>query len=359
VFAIGILSIVLVLGGIIAVQTSFALNGGPLTPDCTEALTITRGDETRLTRGGLGVCHIVEGLRSPWQTGLLAGGSVLGAAAILAGFGGYRNMPSKRMREQCIAGAVLGIQALLLAALIFWFRSGDIFIFVREFLNIDVLQGSMAGFITGAKNTMLLATVGELGGIVLGLFLAVLNLSARRVVRAPARLYINVFRGTPLLLQLSIFYFGLVLGLGIRLSSLQVAMLVFSLNTAAYAAEVFRAGIQSVEKGQMEAARSLGMTYLQAMRYSIVPQAVRRVIPPLMNEFVILIKDTALIIVLGLQFNELDLYNFGRQGYSSTANATYFVAVGLGYLVVTLPLIRLVSAVETRLRSGLLGAGKA
>ena len=84
------------------------------------------------------------------------------------------------------------------------------------------------------------------------------------------------------------------------MGAFRVAIIVFSLNTGAYAAEVFRAGIQSIERGQIEAARSLGMSYMQAMRYAIVPQAVRRVIPPLMNEFVILIKDTALIVVLGL-----------------------------------------------------------
>ena len=132
-------------------------------------------------------------------------------------------------------------------------------------------------------------------------------------------------------------------------------MLIFSLNTGAYAAEVFRAGIQSIERGQMEAARGLGFSYLQAMRYSVVPQAVRRVIPPLMNEFVILIKDTSLVVVLGLALNQLDLYSFSRQGYSDTFNATFFVGAAIGYLLITLPLIRIVNVVEKRLRSGLVG----
>jgi ABC-type amino acid transport system permease subunit len=103
----------------------------------------------------------------------------------------------------------------------------------------------------------------------------------------------------------------------------------------------------------MEAARSLGMSYPQAMRYAIVPQAVRRVIPPLMNEFVILIKDTSLIIVLGLSTAQQDLYNFAREGFSDTFNATFYVGAAIGYLIVTLPLIGLVNAVERRLRSGL------
>lgn len=200
-----------------------------------------------------------------------------------------------------------------------------------------------------------LAIVGEVGGIILGLILAMMVLSHQRAVRAPARAYINFFRGTPLIWQLSVFYFGISLGLGLRVGAFRSAMIVFALNTAAYASEVFRAGIQSIERGQLEAARSLGMTYLQAMRYAIVPQAVRRVIPPLLNEFVILIKDTSLILVLGLLATEFDLYSVAREGYSDTFNATFFVAAAFGYLAVTLPLIRAVNLVEKRLRSGLVG----
>ena len=104
---------------------------------------------------------------------------------------------------------------------------------------------------------------GELGGIVIGLVLGVLALSSRRVVRAPARIYINFFRGTPLIWQLVTGYFMLLFGFGIRLSTFVVAIIIFALNTGAYAAEVFRAGIQSIERGQMEAARSMGMSYFR------------------------------------------------------------------------------------------------
>jgi polar amino acid transport system permease protein len=107
----------------------------------------------------------------------------------------------------------------------------------------------------------------------------------------------------------------------------------------------------------MEAARGLGFSYLQAMRYAIVPQAVRRVIPPLLNEFVILIKDTALVTVLGLLANQYELYVTAQNGYSETFNGTFFVAAAIGYLAVTLPLIRLVNAVERKLRSGLVSVG--
>ena len=97
------------------------------------------------------------------------------------------------------------------------------------------------------------------------------------------------------------------------------------------------------------------LTYLQAMRFAIVPQAVRRVIPPLLNEFVILIKDTSLVVILGLPLQQLDLFGAAQQGYSATASATYFVAVSAGYLLITLPMIWIVNRVERRLHSGLVG----
>ena len=198
-----------------------------------------------------------------------------------------------------------------------------------------------------------------LASVAIGVVLALFAISSRRIVRAPARAYINFFRGTPLLWQLSVFYFGFSLGLGLNLGTVATGLVVFSLNTGAYAAEVFRAGIQSVERGQIEAARSLGMTYLQAMRYAIIPQAVRRVIPPLMNEFVILIKDTSLIFVLGLVIGHEDLFSFAQDGYASTYSATWFVGAAIGYLAITLPLIGLVNALERRLRSGLVGVAGA
>lgn len=353
ILASGFVALGAVLGGTILVQIYYALAGGDLTPRCIEELSV--GVERELPRGALGICHILEGLRSPAQTFLLLAGIGIGLGAIVVGFGSFKRMPSKRMREQCIAGAVLGIQAVALALVLLWFRSGDTATFTRNFLNFELLQGRIPDFLNGAKNTIILAFGGEFGGIVIGLILAVLVLSKRQVVRAPARVYINFFRGTPLIWQLSVFYFGFTLGFNMKISAFTVGLIVFSLNTGAYAAEVFRAGIQSIERGQMEAARSLGMTYMQAMRYAIVPQAVRRVIPPLMNEFVILIKDTSLIVVLGLLEEQYELFTTARSGYSEFGNATFFVAAALGYLAVTLPLIRVVNAVERRLRSGMVG----
>jgi polar amino acid transport system permease protein len=350
VFATGIGALVAVVIGTAAVQVGYAIRGGGLTAPCRTA------GLTRKITGSQGVCHIVEAARSDLATLLVAVGMGLGAVAIAVGFSIYRRMDSKRKREHAVAGAVLGIQAVVLSGALLWFRSSHLFLtFVKDFLNFTLLKGQVGSFVTGAKNTLLLALGGEAGGIALGLVLAMFVVSSRRVVRAPARAYVNFFRGTPLIWQLSFFYFGISLGLGVNLGTYKTAILVFALNTGAYAAEVFRAGIQSIERGQLEAARGLGLSYIQAMRHVIVPQAVRRVIPPLMNEFVILIKDTALIIIIGVTLAQRELFITATDGYSETFNATFFVAAAIGYLVVTLPLIRLVNAVERRLRSGLVG----
>jgi polar amino acid transport system permease protein len=345
---LGIASIAVVLGGLAFVQANYALSDRTLTQDCIDL---------RLTpeiHGALAVCNMVEGVRSTQQSALLYGGIALGAAAMALGWGTYRRMDTRRRREQAITGAILGLEGIVVAAIILWLREGRPDLFAKNFLNFELLGPYFPGpFVRAMKNTVMLAFVGEAGGIVIGLLLAIMTLSQRRAARAPARTYINFFRGTPLIWQLATAQAVFLLGFETRRSATTIGMIVFALNTGAYAAEVFRAGIQSIERGQIEAARSLGMTYFQAMRYAIVPQAIRRVIPPLMNEFVILIKDTALIIVIGLLAHEEELFQWARTGQSDTFNATFYTATALGYLAITLPLIRLVNMVEKRLRSGL------
>src|SRR5688572_25267717 len=350
IFWLGILAVAAVLGGTVLVQLNYALSGRVMTQHC---LDVGLSNENP---GHLGVCNIVEALRSSEETVLLFGGIVLAMVAMALGWGTQARMDTRRRREQAITGAILGLMALVVALVILYFRGGRPELFAKHFLNFEVVGEHFPGaFFWAMKNTVVLAFVGEIGGIAIGLILSILALSQRRAARAPARTYINFFRGTPLIWQLATFYFLLLFGFELKLSAFTVGMIVFALNTGAYAAEVFRAGIQSIEQGQIEAARSLGMTYLQAMRFAIVPQAIRRVIPPLMNEFVILIKDTALVSVLGLLAHQLELFTWAQRGVSDTFHATFYTATALGYLVVTLPLIRLVNAVERRLRSGLVG----
>jgi His/Glu/Gln/Arg/opine family amino acid ABC transporter permease subunit len=356
IFAVGIAALLIVIGGVGVTQYVYHSGGREISPGCAQRLTIKLPEEEpRLAQGGESVCRTVDALKSDMQAGLLIAGLVVAVVAIAGGFGLYRRLPTRRQRNHSIAGAVLGIQAVLLAVILLWFRSGDVLIFARNFFNFTFLEGSMDGFIRGAKNTLLLAFAGEALGVAIGLSLALLMISKHRVVRAPATGYINFFRGTPLIWQLAFFSALFLLGFQWRDAVFEQAIIIFGLNMGAYSAEVFRAGIQSVEKGQTEAARSLGMTYLQSMGYVIVPQAVRRVIPPLMNEFVILIKDTSLITVLGLTADQYDIFTFSRSFFSDSRNATIFLGTATAYLVVTLPLIKLVNSVEKRLRSGLVG----
>ncbi len=301
--------------------------------------------------------NLTEGLTSATTQAVLIAACVVGAAVLVVGWLGYRRMPTKISRVEAVTGAVLGGQAIVLGAVLLWFVNGDVDKVARNYLDFQVVKPYVGEFAIGLKNTLVLAFAGEAFGIVLGLILAIFTISKIPVVRAPARIYINVFRGTPLVLQLVIIGIGLPIGLGVNIDTYTAGIIAFSLNTGAYAAEVFRAGIQSIERGQLEAARGLGMTYLQSMRYAVVPQAVRRVVPPLMNEFVILIKDTALILVLGLSANQRDLMNVGQQAQNNTFNPTFFVITGIAYLIVTLPLIRIVNVVEKRMRSGLVGVG--
>lgn len=300
---------------------------------------------------------LAEGLASPELRMLLWVGAAFGVAAIVTGSSWYRNQPTKVSLEESAAGAILGMQTVALTAFLLWFVSGEVETFAFNYLKFDEISPLVPDFIQGAKNTVILAFSSELFGIVLGIGLAVFAISKRAVVRAPARIYINFFRGTPLVWQLTFIGIAAPIGLGINLSVFQAAIIALSLNAGAYTAEVFRAGIQSIDRGQLEAARGLGMSYMQAMRYSILPQAVRRVIPPLMNEFVILIKDTSLIIVLGLSTGQRDLMSVAHQAVSNSFNPSPYLAAALGYLIITLPCIRLVNVLEGRLRSGLVGIG--
>jgi len=304
------------------------------------------------------VDSLIRGLKSHELDAVLFAVMGIGAAAAIVGLLGLQRMETKVSREECIAGAILGGQALLFGAVFFWFVNSDsVELFTTSYLDFEVLGPMMGDFLNGAKNTIILAFSAEFFGIILGLLLAIFAISKRAVVRAPARVYINFFRGTPLIWQIIFIGIGIPIGLGIRIDTYKAGIIALSLNAGAYMAEVFRAGIQSIERGQIEAARSLGMSYMQAMRYAIVPQAVRRVIPPLMNEFVILIKDTALLILLGLTSAQRDLMNVGDQAVANDFNATPYIMVALGYLAITLPLIRLVNFLEKRLRSGLVGVG--
>ncbi len=216
---------------------------------------------------------------------------------------------------------------------------------VSTYLDVGVVASEWDVILQGVLVTISLALLAEVFGGLLGLFLALLKISRSPVLRLPAQLYIDVFRGTPLLVQITIIYFS-VAPVGFRWESLFFAGLAaLSLNSAAYVAEIFRSGIQSIDKGQMEAGRASGLTYVQTMRHIIVPQAFRRTIPPLTNEFVMLIKDTSLVSVIGL----VELLRAAQEIQSQTFNSSALTAAALIYLMICLPLIYLTNALERRL----------
>ncbi len=203
---------------------------------------------------------------------------------------------------------------------------------------------------TGAKNTLIFTFFGFAGGMVLGLLLAMMRLSSIGPYRWVATVYIEIFRGIPAVLTLMLIGFVLPLALDIRVPGTYGAgSVALAMVAGAYMAETIRAGIQAVPPGQTEAARSLGMTPMQNNTWIVVPQAFRIILPPLTNELVLLVKDTALIaLVLGSTASTVDIYKFARNSVSDTFNGTPLVAAGVVYLAITIPLTLLARWLEQR-----------
>lgn len=151
-------------------------------------------------------------------------------------------------------------------------------------------------YIEGIKITLLLALLTIVFGTLLGLVICIFKISKYKILRAIASIYIEIIRGTPLLVQLIIIHYGF----RINITEITSATIALCINSAAYIAEIIRAGIISINKGQMEAARSLGMNHFQSMRLIIIPQAIKNILPALANEFVVLIKESAIVSYIGL-----------------------------------------------------------
>ncbi|MEL1133611.1 amino acid ABC transporter permease [Desulfitobacterium sp. THU1] len=215
-------------------------------------------------------------------------------------------------------------------------------------LRWELMIESINPLLKGAVITLELTAGAVAMGIVIGLFMSLMRLSGSRIVRGFAIAYIDFFRGTPLLVQILMVYFAVP-----QLFNFQIpnnyqfiaGIVAMGLNSGAYIAEIFRAGIQSIDRGQGEAARSLGMSQTQAMRHVILPQAFKRVIPPLGNEFIALLKDSSLVSIIALQ----DLMYTGKLIVSRTYQPfVIYMEVALFYLVMTLILSRFVSYTERR-----------
>ena len=191
----------------------------------------------------------------------------------------------------------------------------------------------MPQLLKGARMTIIMTILSVAIGLVLSLFLALGKMSKNPIINKPCSAYIFFFRGTPLLMQIYFIYFGLPQfnpALTIR-SAFVAALIAYTLNSAAYLAEDIRAGLQSIDKGQHEAAKALGMTYSQTMRLVIIPQTVRRLIPPVGNEFIMVLKDVSLVAIIGLS----DLTKVTRAISSSSATALVYIPAMVIYLIIT------------------------
>ena len=198
-------------------------------------------------------------------------------------------------------------------------------------------QEQVLGILEGTQRTILIAGVSVLFGILLGIVIALFKISRSKALNGLAWFYVWIFRGTPMLMQLFVFYYALplftydVFGVSLRIPALLAAFIAFSLNSAAYLSEIFRGAIQSIDKGQMEAAKALGMSYYQAMFKIIIPQSYRRLIPPLGNELITLVKDTSLVASISL----FDLLRTVQVMNNSSGEWVYFIYAGVIYLFVT------------------------
>ena len=198
----------------------------------------------------------------------------------------------------------------------------------------------------GLYYTLLVSVVGLVIGFVLGAIFGLGRISRSKIVYGISTAYIELLRGTPVLVQAIWIYFALPLIIGFNIPSLTAGIVVIGLNSGAYIAEIVRGAVQSVEKGQMEAGRSLGLSQHLTMRYVIWPQAFKRMIPPLGNQFIISIKDTSLLSVILVP----ELIFQGRLVASNHFNAVeIYTTVAIFYLVITLTLSKVLNIMEKRL----------
>lgn len=203
----------------------------------------------------------------------------------------------------------------------------------------------------GVKVTITITILAVFIGIVLGTILGISKLSSNKILRLISTVYIDIVRGTPLLVQIFIVYMIFPIVFGFKSSDFYryvAAVLAMGLNSGAYVAEIVRAGIQAIDKGQMEAARSLGMSHAKAMRYIILPQAFKQILPPLGNEFIILLKDSSLASTISVQ----EMFKNGQDIYNRNwAVVEVLIGVALIYFIMTFTFSRILAIVERRLKT--------
>lgn len=212
-------------------------------------------------------------------------------------------------------------------------------------MDFELIQQALPILLIGAGVTIEITAFSVAVGFFIGLFVGIARISRVKILRILATIYADCIRGTPLLVQIFLIYFALPMIIGQRVEPFVAAVAACGINSGAYVSEIFRAGIQSIDVGQMEAGRSLGLTWWQTMRHIILPQAFKNILPPLGNEFIAMLKDSSLVSVIG--FEELT-----RRGQLIIAQ-TYgsfeiWMTVAILYLIMTLAISRFVSWLEKR-----------
>ncbi|MGW0517744.1 amino acid ABC transporter permease [Crossiella sp. NPDC003009] len=250
---------------------------------------------------------------------------------------------SRRQRARLFRGIQYGLLVVVLVVMAFLANWEKI---VTSFFDFEVAGQLFPNIIVIAlKNTIVYTALGFAFGIVVGVILALMRLSSVGPYRWIATLYIEFFRGLPALLVFLAVGFGIPTAFGMNVDRMLIITLALGIVASAYMAETIRAGIKAVPKGQVEAARSLGMSPTRTLVTVVIPQAFRIILPPLTNELIMLVKDSSLVFFIGSTLEQQELAQFGRQALSQYKSMTPFVVAGLCYLIITIPL----SIVQQRL----------
>lgn len=227
--------------------------------------------------------------------------------------------------------------------------------FDKKIDNFITLMFEKKGYVTvleGLENTLIIAITGLLIGIIIGTLIAVVRVIPKyrvlpRILNAICTFYVSLFRGTPMVVQLLVFYYVLFPLMGWQITGLQVSVLVFGLNSGAYISEIMRSGIQSVDLGQMEAGRAVGLSFGTTMIKIVIPQAVKNILPTLGNEFISLIKETSVVSFVGAA----DLYRaFNLMGTNSYEFMIPYLAMAVIYIVLVLIISLLIKLMERSLK---------
>lgn len=210
-----------------------------------------------------------------------------------------------------------------------------------------LFKESLPNFLMGISITLEITIVALIIASFIGLIVGLINIGNNKILKSIARVYIDLIRGTPLVVQAFFLYFGIAGAVGIQIEAEVAGIIVISLNAGAYMAEIFRAGIMAVDKGQMEAARSLGLSYFKAMKKVILPQAFKNMIPAILNQFIISLKDTAILTVIGVR----ELTQTGQIIIASNFRAfEIWSMIGILYFIMIMGLSTVFRRMERRLQ---------